>query len=164
MNCLIETALLTHGLRSIANEELAQSWHCPDAILAWVDRGELKLGPIGEYLPFRERSEELIRIDCDHLEEALQTGASGALTASGTMAVCRRLDIPMAITCGMGGIGDLRGEELCPDLHLAKGYAGSSGYTGLAAAARCPHGWGAMYWVPLLWGAGGLGASAFFLQ
>ena len=116
MNCLIETALLTHGLRSIANEELAQSWHCPDAILAWVDRGELKLGPIGEYLPFRERSEELIRIDCDHLEEALQTGASGALTASGTMAVCRRLDIPMAITCGMGGIGDLRGEELCPDL------------------------------------------------
>lgn len=116
MNCLIETALLTHGLRSIANEELAQSWHCPDAILAWVDGGELKLGPIGEYLPFRERSEELIRIDCDHLEEALQTGASGALTASGTMAVCRRLDIPMAITCGMGGIGDLRGEELCPDL------------------------------------------------
>ena len=116
MNCLIETALLTHGLRSIANEELAQSWHCPDAILAWVDGGELKLGPIGEYLPFRERSEELIRIDCDHLEEALQTGASGALTASGTLAVCRRLDIPMAITCGMGGIGDLRGEELCPDL------------------------------------------------
>ena len=49
MNCLIETALLTHGLRSIANEELAQSWHCPDAILAWVDGGELKLGPIGEY-------------------------------------------------------------------------------------------------------------------
>ena len=78
MNCLIETALLTHGLRSIANEELAQSWHCPDAILAWVDGGKLKLGPIGEYLPFRERSEELIRIDCDHLEEALQTGASGA--------------------------------------------------------------------------------------
>ena len=72
MNCLIETALLTHGLRSIANEELAQSWHCPDAILAWVDGGKLKLGPIGEYLPFRERSEELIRIDCDHLEEALQ--------------------------------------------------------------------------------------------
>ena len=116
MNCLIETALLTHGLRSIANEELAQSWHCPDAILAWVDGGELKLGPIGEYLPFRERSEEHIRIDCDHLEEALQTGASGALTASGTMAACRKLDIPVAITCGMGGIGDLRGEELCPDL------------------------------------------------
>ena len=170
MNCLVETALLTHGLRSITNEELAQSWHCPDAILAWVDGGKLKLGPIGEYLPFRERSEELIRIDCDHLEEALQTGASGALTASGTMAVCRRLDIPMAITCGMGGIGDLPGfarpdEYSCgAHLHLAKGYAGSSGYTGLAAAARCPHGWGALYWIPLLWGAGGLGASAFFLQ
>ena len=172
MNCLIETALLTHGLRSIANEELAQSWHCPDAILAWVDGGELKLGPIGEYLPFRERSEELIRIDCDHLEEALQTGASGALTAS---------SLPQAgysyghyLRHGRYW-RPARGGALpgfaCPDeypcgthLHLAKGYAGSSGYTGLAAAARCPHGWGALYWVPLLWGAGGLGASAFFLQ
>lgn len=116
MRCLVETALLTHGLRSITNEELADGWFCPDAVLAWVDRGELKLGSITEYLPFRERAAELIRIDCDHLEEALQSGASGALTASGTMAVCQKMNIPLAITCGMGGIGDLRGEELCPDL------------------------------------------------
>ena len=116
MKHLVETALLTHGLRSVTNRELESSWHCPEATLAWVDRGELKLGTIGEYLPFRERAEELVRIDCDHLEEALQKGVSGALTASGTMAVCQRLKLPMAITCGMGGIGDLRGEELCPDL------------------------------------------------
>lgn len=116
MKHLVETALLTHGLRSVTNRELESSWHCPEATLAWVDRGELKLGTIGEYLPFRERAEELVRIDCDHLEEALQMGVSGALTASGTMAVCQRLKLPMAITCGMGGIGDLRGEELCPDL------------------------------------------------
>ena len=116
MKHLVETALLTHGLRSVTNRELESSWHCPEATLAWVDRGELSLGTIGEYLPFRERTEELVRIDCDHLEEALQKGVSGALTASGTMAVCQRLKLPMAITCGMGGIGDLRGEELCPDL------------------------------------------------
>lgn len=41
---------------------------------------------------------------------------SGALTASGTMAVCVKMGIPVAITCGMGGIGDIKGEELCPDL------------------------------------------------
>lgn len=88
MKHLVETALLTHGLRSVTNRELESSWHCPEATLAWVDRGELRLGSIGEYLPFRERAEELVRIDCDHLEEALQKGVSGALTASGTMAVC----------------------------------------------------------------------------
>ena len=26
------------------------------------------------------------------------------------------MGIPVAITCGMGGIGDIKGEELCPDL------------------------------------------------
>ena len=54
MKHLVETALLTHGLRSVTNRELESSWHCPEATLAWVDRGELKLGTIGEYLPFRE--------------------------------------------------------------------------------------------------------------
>lgn len=32
------------------------------------------------------------------------------------MAVCVKKKIPIAITCGMGGIGDIKGEELCPDL------------------------------------------------
>ena len=44
MKYLVETALLTHGLCSITNDEMAQSWHCPDAVLAWVDHGELRLG------------------------------------------------------------------------------------------------------------------------
>ena len=116
MKYLTETALLTHGLRSVTNEEMEKSWHCPGAVLAWVDRGELRLGYMEDYLPFRKRAAEVCRIDCETLEDALKNGVSGALTASGTMAVCRKLDIPVAITCGMGGIGDLRGEELCPDL------------------------------------------------
>ena len=32
------------------------------------------------------------------------------------MAVCKKLGIPAAVTCGMGGIGEIKGEELCPDL------------------------------------------------
>lgn len=116
MKHLVETALLTHGLRSITNEELAANWHCPNAVLAWVDRGVLHLGNLSDYLPFREHAEKVCRINCNGLEDALQNGISGALTASGTMAVCKKLGIPMAVTCGMGGIGDLHGEELCPDL------------------------------------------------
>ena len=58
----------------------------------------------------------MARIDCTSLESAKSQGLSGAFTASATMAVCRELDIPMAVTAGMGGIGDVEGEELCPDL------------------------------------------------
>ena len=35
MKHLVETALLTHGLRSVSNRELESSWHCPEATLAW---------------------------------------------------------------------------------------------------------------------------------
>lgn len=69
MEYLVESALLTHGLKSVSNETIK-----------------------------------------------LVEKQSGALTASGTMAVCVKMGIPVAITCGMGGIGDIKGEELCPDL------------------------------------------------
>jgi pseudouridine-5'-phosphate glycosidase len=67
-------------------------------------------------LPFRDRANHLSRIDWVRLPAALQEGASGALTASGTMAVCKLMGLPLAVTCGMGGIGDIREERLCPDL------------------------------------------------
>ena len=143
MKYLTETALLTHGLRSISNEELRKNWRCPAAVLAWVDHGELRLGHIEDYLPFRERAAELVRIDCDHLEDALQNKISGALTASGTMAVCRKLGLPLAITCGMGGIGDLAGalsHSGGSHFHLTQGYAGYSCNAGMAASAWRPSG------------------------
>ena len=71
MEHLIETALLTHGLRSITNADLAAQWRCPAARLAWVDRGRLRIGDLSAYLPFRARAKEVCRIDCDHLDEAL---------------------------------------------------------------------------------------------
>lgn len=116
MNYLVETALLTHGLRSLSNDYLRKHWTLSEAPIAWVRRGEIKIGSMEEYLSFRTEAQSAIRIDCEILEKALAEGLSGALTASGTMAVCRKLGIPMAVTCGMGGIGDIKGEELCPDL------------------------------------------------
>ena len=84
--------------------------------LVWVSEGRIIVGGIDQYLEFRKRAKELIRIDCDLLDRVLKEGLSGALTASGTMKVCQRLEVPFAVTCGMGGIGEIKGEELCPDL------------------------------------------------
>lgn len=116
MKCLIETALLTHGLKSVTNEEIRKAWTEGHENLAWVSEGRIVIGGIDQYLEFRKRAKELIRIDCDLLDSALKEGLSGALTASGTMKVCQKLKVPFAVTCGMGGIGEIKGEELCPDL------------------------------------------------
>lgn len=116
MKFLAETALLTHGLRSVSQEELQRAWPFHQPCLAWVDHGQIQVGTMEEYLPFRSRADQVSRIDCDRLDQALADGESGALTASGTMAVCQRMGISLAVSCGIGGIGDIRGEELCPDL------------------------------------------------
>lgn len=112
----METALLTHGVSSVSQEDMLSAWEGRDYPLAWVDQGRVRIGGMDEYLPFRLRAGEVGRIDCYTLEKAEKDGFSGALTASGTMEVCKRMGIPLAVTCGMGGIGDIKGEELCPDL------------------------------------------------
>lgn len=116
MRYLIETALLTHGLKSVTNEEIREMWTDNGENIAWVSEGQIVTGNMDWYLEFRKEAESLIRIDCEILEKCLEERKSGALTASGTMAVCRKLGIPLAVTCGMGGIGEIKGEELCPDL------------------------------------------------
>ncbi|MGJ0847028.1 pseudouridine-5'-phosphate glycosidase [Tissierella praeacuta] len=113
---LVETALLTHGLKSIDNETLVELWPWEHKCIAWVDRGEIIIGNIKEFIGFRNRAEELIRIDKDIFIESCNNGISGALTASGTMMAAREKGIHIAVTAGMGGIGDIVGEELCADL------------------------------------------------
>ena len=68
-----------------------------------------------EYLPFRA-SRPSGKFALDDIDAALAGRLSGALTASGTMEVCRRLGVRCAVSGGIGGIGDVKGEELCPDL------------------------------------------------
>lgn len=116
MEHFIETALLTHGLLSVTNEEIRDIWRDNKNNIVWIAKGEIIIGNVEQYLDFRAETEKLFRIDCINLNRALEEGISGALTASGTMAVCEKYKIPLAVTCGMGGIGDIKGEELCPDL------------------------------------------------
>lgn len=113
---LVESALLTHGLASLSNQTLLEQWPGELDNIAWVDAGRVVVGSMAEYLPFRDRAGDLCRISCDTLDRARAEGISGALTASGTMAVCQERGLPLAVTCGMGGIGDLKHEALCPDL------------------------------------------------
>lgn len=113
---LIETALLTHGLKSIDNNTIAELWPWKHDCIAWVDKGKVIIGNIFEFLHFRDRAMELIRIDKGNFEASCRNGLSGALTASGTMLVAEQKGINIAVTAGMGGIGDIIGEELCEDL------------------------------------------------
>ena len=114
---LVETALLTHGLSSISDDELRRSWPIDDPCLAWMDEGEFVYGGIEEFIPFRKRSESLKRVSLGSLQTDRENRVSGALTASGTMAAAMDIGAKLAVTCGMGGIsGVIKGEELCPDL------------------------------------------------
>lgn len=115
-NFLMETALLTHGLVSLSDRDILAAWPWEAKLLAWVENGVVRRGTLREYLPMRGRAREMIRVDRDMLRVGLTAGLNGALTASGTMAVAEDLGIPVAVTVGMGGVGDIVGETICPDL------------------------------------------------
>lgn len=116
----VETALLTHGLPSISNDALLSQWPIQEPCLVWVDRGQITRGTIKDFLPFRARAKDVKRISYDSLPAAIKHGVSGALTASGTMRVAQEAGVKLAVTCGMGGIGNIVGEALCPDLPALK--------------------------------------------
>lgn len=148
MEYLVESALLTHGLKSVSNETIKKEWQDPGKKITWIDHGEIRIGDIDEFLEFRSRAAAYPRIDCDLLEKALVEKRSGALTASGTMAVCVKMGIPVAITCGMGGIGGHQRRRTLPgssgssadsggpDLGGTKRYAGPESNDRLADIAR----------------------------
>lgn len=130
MDFLVESALLTHGLKSLSNDDIRENWSDEKCNITWVSEGNIILGTMTEYLEFRKKADQVIRIDCYLLEKALRDKLSGALTASGTMEVCKKMGISLAVTCGMGGIGDIRGEELCPDLPALMNFPGGLITTG----------------------------------
>lgn len=120
MKYLIETALLTHGLKSVADKEILKIWTEEKANLVWVSEGRIVVGDIEQYLGFHTKTDSLIRINRSLLKRAAADRLSGALTASGTMAVCQKMGLGLAVTCGMGGIDSCREEKLCPDLPALK--------------------------------------------
>ena len=69
MEYLVESALLTHGLKSVSNETIKKEWQDPGKKITWIDHGEIRIGDIDEFLEFRSRAAAYPRIDCDLLEK-----------------------------------------------------------------------------------------------
>ncbi len=114
---LMETALLTHGLPSISNQQILTLWPDCEAKLVWLENGEIIIGAIEEYLPLRERADSLKRIDAATLADAIKQKVTAAMTASAAMQVCADRGIPLAVTCGMGGIGPHPFRDIGADLY-----------------------------------------------
>lgn len=119
---LTESCLLTFGIPSVSDEEIAREWEkagvC-DAPLCWMENGEIITGNIERYIPFRASS-PAYRFSSASLDRALKEKLSGALTASAAMEVCRRLSVPCAVSCGIGGIYGAADGEKCADLSMIK--------------------------------------------
>lgn len=113
---LVESALLTHGLKSILDQTLLEQWD-PAWRIAWLEAGKVRIGDMKAFCAFRKRAEDFSRVNYFNFQDAIESGDSGALTASGTMRVCEQEGIPLVVTCGIGGLKE--GQELacCNDLH-----------------------------------------------
>jgi len=110
---LAESALLTHGLRSISEEELIRMWPQDSASIAWMEDGRLRVGGIEDFCRFRKKAQDFDRVNYEYYAS---NGKSGALTASGTMKACEGLGIALAVTCGMGGLMEGQEPKECHDL------------------------------------------------
>ena len=113
---LAESALLTHGLRSITEDELIRMWPQDSASIAWMEDGRLRVGGIEDFCRFRKKAQDFDRVNYQNYEYYASNGKSGALTASGTMKACEGLGIALAVTCGMGGLMEGQEPKECHDL------------------------------------------------
>ena len=91
-------------MHSATDDDLIFHLSSLNATFCYLEEGQIKLGTIEDFIPLRRKADKLIRIDLNSLENAISHKLSGALTASATMAVCKKLNVPLAVTCGMGGI------------------------------------------------------------
>ncbi len=118
-NYLVETCLLSHGLRAVPDEDVYAAFHKTGAHFAWIQRGKICLGDTDAFLKFRAKRVEL-RANRENLEIYCREEADAALTASGVMEICIRNGIDMAVTCGMGGIDISDNNLISSDLMALK--------------------------------------------
>ncbi|MBQ6456939.1 MAG: pseudouridine-5'-phosphate glycosidase [Mogibacterium sp.] len=112
---IVESALLTHGLVSTDNGRILNVWD-PDWLIGWMDRGRPVAADVEEFLFFRGRADEAVRIGYSAYDKAKSGGATGALTASGTIRLCEERGAEIAVSCGIGGLTAGQGIEKSNDL------------------------------------------------
>lgn len=112
----VESALLTHGIPSITEEDLKRVWPKDCKNIAWLDQGEVMIGGVDQFCEFRSRAGAYGRVNYQNFEQYLREKKSGALTASGTMRVCEQRGISLVVTCGIGGFMGDKEAEKCNDM------------------------------------------------
>lgn len=115
MNYLVETALLGHGLVS-TEDDLIISLFPEDALLAWIENGEIRIDNVSEFMLARKQYDLWKRFDGEAVLKHEYKGENAFLTASGTMAVAKKMNCKIVVTAGIGGIGDIKDEQCSYDL------------------------------------------------
>lgn len=113
---LVETCLLCHGLVSISDDEMAEVFKgIPGAGFVWTEEGSLHIGDLEEFMRFRALRVKG-RASMKTLDDFIASGKNAALTASGTMRICREMGIRLAVSCGIGGVSNIWDREVSDDL------------------------------------------------
>ena len=71
---LVESALLTHGLKSISDEELILTWPHDDAAIAWIEKGRLITGGIEKFCAFRRKASHYGRVNYFNYDRCMTDG------------------------------------------------------------------------------------------
>lgn len=97
---LVETALLGQGTPSLTDEFIMNI--IPLEIqLAWVKEGKIIMSNLNEFIKFRNKS-YFKRYNCKNIKN-LNSNDYGYLTASATMYIADKLNIPIVVSAGIGG-------------------------------------------------------------
>ena len=112
-NYIVETALMAHGVADLVKMEILSLWDNNNSDFVWLEEGNLRTGKLYEFLKFKNNSPMEYRIDSDFYEEAKARKLTGALTASGTMCAGEELGVDYAVSCGIGGISEIKDESFC---------------------------------------------------
>ena len=113
---LVETCLLCHGLVSISDDEMVEAFKgIPGAGFVWIEEGSLHTGDLEEFMRFRALRVKG-RASMKTLDDFIARGKNAALTASGTMRICREMGIRLAVSCGIGGVSSIWDREVSDDL------------------------------------------------
>ena len=91
---LVESCLLTHGLRSVTDEEMMQTWQGVNATFAWIDKGKIQTGSVEQFIEFRKRKIKL-RVNYKNIDEMLEKNCPGSINCvrnNGSMPEIRNSD------------------------------------------------------------------------
>ncbi|WP_099203505.1 hypothetical protein [Miniphocaeibacter massiliensis] len=116
-NYIVETALMTHGVADLLKMEILSLWGNNDSDFVWLDKGNLKVGKLYEFLKFKNNNSIEHRVNSENYEEAKKNKLTAALTASGTLCAGEELNVEYAVSCSISGVSPFENNIITPDLH-----------------------------------------------